>query len=406
MIESNPTLDDWLAYIGEVHPVGWDPGLDRVGVVAARLNLLHPGRQVVLIAGTNGKGSTCAYLAGFAQAAGLKTGKSTSPHLHHFNERIEINGVPVDDTRITDAFAAIEAAREETTLTYFEFAALASLYVFRQEDVDISILEVGLGGRLDAMNIVTPDLTIITSISLDHQSWLGDSRETIGYEKAGIMREGVPCIIADRNPPASLIEQGKSIGAELLHIGGDFPDEAGRALLLPEDNYVAARCAGSLLGFEPSAATEARVAANTSLPGRCTRLDGTRGGGTCEILLDVAHNPAAAAYFAGYVQQQSVRGVIHALVGIYRDKDIRGVIDPFRALVNTWHLVDMDESRAASAAEIADLLVDGVHGRVATYANIALAVEAVGAGAGGKDLIIVFGSFPVVAGALQHFDQA
>ncbi len=308
--------------------------------------------------------------------------------------------MPVDDARVTDAFAAIEAARGETTLTYFEFAALASLYVFRQEDVDISILEVGLGGRLDAMNIVTPDLTIITSISLDHQLWLGDTRETIGYEKAGIMRESVACIIADRNPPASLIAQGKSIGADLLHIGEDFPDKAGRALLLPEDSYVAARCAASRLGFEPSAATEASVAANTSLPGRCTRRDGA-----CQILLDVAHNPAAAAYFAGYVQQQSVRGVIHALVGIYQDKDIRGVIDPFRALVSTWHLADMDESRAASAAEIAELLVDGGHGRVATYANIALAAEAVGAGAGEKDLIIVFGSFPVVAGALQHFDQ-
>ena len=191
LTEREPSLDHWLSYIEELHPVGWDLGLDRVKEVGRRLNLLHPATTTILVAGTNGKGSTCEYLERFAMANGLRVGKSTSPHLHQFNERIAINGTPVSDHSLVRAFQEIESARKEISLTYFEFATLASLFLFREEKVDVAILEVGLGGRLDAMNIVDPDLTVITSISLDHQSWLGDTREEIAREKPGSCVRGL-----------------------------------------------------------------------------------------------------------------------------------------------------------------------------------------------------------------------
>lgn len=397
MTETAASLADWLETISEIHPVKWDLGLERVRSVAERMDLLKPADTVVLVAGTNGKGSTCEYLSHLLRSKGQSVGKSTSPHFLSFNERIEINGELATDDEIISAFEAIEEARGEITITYFEFATLASLYIFRQHDVDVAILEIGLGGRLDAMNIVEPTVSVITSITLDHQEWLGDTREEIALEKAGIMRCGVKCIVSDRDPPVTLFEHAGTIGAPLDLIGDDFdvPRDLPR-MKLPADSFAAALSAAESLGFSYSHAALSQIAQSVSLCGRWQWIEGSP-----PMLLDVAHNPAAAESFAGYVKEHQPDGDIHAVTGIYADKDISGVIAPFLPLVKTWHLTDLDDPRAACAENLKQLFHRKTKGEVESYAKISTAVETLQTRAEAEDLILVFGSFPVVAGALQ-----
>ncbi len=393
------SLDEWLSYIDTVHPVGWDLGLERVHKVGARLDVLHPAPITILVAGTNGKGSTCEYLAAFAAAEGLSCGKSTSPHLFRFNERIVIDGQPVSDEQIIAAFEQIEAARGDITLTYFEFASLASMQLFKSHTVDVAVLEVGLGGRLDAMNIVEPDLSIITSIALDHQGWLGDTREQIALEKAGIMRADVTCVIADRNPPSTLASHAESTGAPVCFIGRDFDLPEGiKATSLPPDSFAVAFEAAGQLDWMRTTAID--IAASTALAGRRTWIEGQP-----SVLLDVAHNPAAAISLAGYLEEQTLRGDIHALLGIYADKDIESVTGALAPYIKTWHLTAMEEARAASTDEIEDRLADQVRGNSTAYVKIPDAVTGILSRAKAEDLILVFGSFPVVAGGLQHFQS-
>ena len=396
------SLDDWLVRIGQIHPVGWDLGLERVASVGASMGLLHPAAQVVLVAGTNGKGSTCEYLTHLAMAAGLTVGTSTSPHLFRFNERIRIDGQPVDDQAITGAFARIDQARGETTLTYFEFATLASLLIFQDRHLDVAVLEIGLGGRLDAMNIVAPDLTLITSISMDHESWLGDTREAIAREKAGIMRAGITCVVTDRDPPQSLIDAAADTGASLRLLGQDFP-VVEMETRLPADSLAgameAARCLGWLAGRESDHETVRELAARVTMPGRCQLVE-TRDG--IRVLLDVGHNPAAALYLARQVRSMAAPG-LHILVGIYRDKDIEGVLQAFTGQgALSWHLVDLPGERGASAAEILDRLAESERGRATTYAKMSAAVEGALSRAAPGEILLVFGSFETVAGALRQ----
>lgn len=393
------TLDEWLLRIGEIHPVGWDLGLDRVSVVGARLGLLHPADQVVLVAGTNGKGSTVAYLSAIAQMAGLNVGQSTSPHLHKFNERIVINGRPVDDTMIVEAFESIDEARGEVTLTYFEFASLASMLIFKQQELDLAILEVGLGGRLDAMNIVDPDLSIITSIDMDHEAWLGNTREEIAREKAGIMRKGVTCLIADEDPPASLFEEAGRIGALAARVSDRSVD--GLQTSLPSISLALASEAARQLELNVDEEMRSAVARETRLTGRRSWATGP-----CPVLLDVAHNPAAACSLAAYVRSLRVPGAVHALYGAYGDKDIERVTAAFSDLIQTWHLTGLRDDRAALAHELEQRLSIDAHGVTETYDNIGDAIRAIDVLAGKDDLILVFGSFPVVAGALEHYALA
>lgn len=390
------SLDAWLQRISEIHPVGWDLGLERVSVVADRLDLRHPARQVVLVAGTNGKGSTCEYLARMASAAGLSHGKSTSPHLVRFNERIVVDHVECSDGEIISAFQQIDSAREDTTLSYFEFATLASLLIFKAHDLDLAILEVGLGGRLDAMNLVQPDLTIITQIAMDHEAWLGDTREAIAREKAGIMRPGVPCIIADREPPASLQEVALQCGTPLDVL--DPGEQSGLDTRLPLDSYRAARRACGYLGIELAEQRWREIAGKTTLAGRRSWLKGP-----FRILADVAHNPAAAAALADDLATLSPAGEVHALFGAYADKDIEGVLAPFHGAVKTWHFTALAEQRAALPDEIVRRSGIGADELIHTYAKISDALQAIERTAGKNDLLLVFGSFPVVAGALQRY---
>jgi len=390
------SLEAWLEKISEVHPVGWDLGLERVGTVARRLEVLKPASKVVLVAGTNGKGSTCEYLSAICLAAGLRVGKSTSPHLFRFNERICVDGEPVTDAEIVAAFEQIDRARGETSLTYFEFATLASLWIFKQAGLDLAVLEIGLGGRLDAMNIVDPDLAVITSISMDHESWLGDNREAIGREKAGILRSQVPCVLADPEPPLSVLEEAERLAVPLHRVTDkDLPDQS-LGLQLPALSYVAAVQAAGLMGINLSKPEQKRIARDTGLLGRRTWIDWR-----CPVLLDVAHNPAAAEHLAEFIRRDLKGRRIHVVSGMYADKDIDGVYSCLVPLVESWHLVDLDEQRAASAAALASHLA-GV-GQVSTYANIAEAVSSLEAAVDAEDIVLVTGSFPVVAAGLQRF---
>ena len=391
-------LDHWLSYIQEVHPVGWDLGLDRVSEVGRRLKLLHPAVTTILVAGTNGKGSTCEYLERFAMANGLSVGKSTSPHIHQFNERIAIDGVPVPDQSIVRAFQEIESARKEITLTYFEFATLASLFLFCEQKVDVAILEVGLGGRLDAMNIVDPDLTIITSISLDHQEWLGNTRAEIAREKAGIMRAGVSCIVADRDPPESVYEYALEIGASLYIIGRDFDSLEDIDTVLPRDSFDAAQQASKMLGWDVSGSQE--IGVTTRLTGRRTVMEDK-----CEVLLDVAHNPAAAVSLAEHLRARWDERDIHAVIGMYKDKDIESVSGILMPLFKTCHLTSLDEPRGEDADRLLGRLSVKPAGNVETYVNIKDALDGARKEASPADLILVCGSFPVVSGVLQLLNQ-
>ena len=378
--------------------MGWDLGLDRVSEVGRRLKVLHPAVTTVLVAGTNGKGSTCEYLERFAMANGLSVGKSTSPHIHQFNERIAIDGVAVPDQSIVRAFQEIESARKEITLTYFEFATLASLLLFCEQKVDVAILEVGLGGRLDAMNIVDPDLTIITHISLDHQDWLGNTRAEIAREKAGIMRAGVSCIVADRDPPESVYEYALEIGASLYIIGRDFESLEDIDTVLPRDSFDAAQQASKMLGWDVSGSEE--IGVTTRLTGRRTVIKDK-----CEVLLDVAHNPAAAASLAEHLRAHWDGRDIHAVIGMYKDKDIESFLGILVPLFKTCHLTSLGEPRGEDADRILRRLSVKPDGNVETYVNIKDALDGAREEASPADLILVCGSFPVVSSVLQLLNQ-
>ncbi len=408
-------LPEWLEHIEQLHPRAWDLGLERVAAVAERLDLVHPATRVVLIAGTNGKGTTCEAIDRLCRAAGLSTGKSTSPHLVRFNERIVVDGQPAPDDEIIAAFDAIEAARQEISLSYFEFASLASMFIFRQRQVDVAILEIGLGGRLDAMNVVAPDVSVITRIALDHQQWLGDTRDAIGYEKAGVMRADRPCIVADRDPPATLAEYGHEIGAKLLFVGRDFEaDEAGRCRLsgvsetlqlpldgldVPFENLLAAAQAVSCLGISVGQAQLDAALTDFELPGRQQWLSQPR-----PMLLDVAHNPDSAAWLARRLAAMAGQRW-HAVFGMYADKAIDAVVAMLAPHVEAWYLAGMEDSRGASLDAL-EASVKSCHGFVAgKYDKVADAFDAAAADTADGGSILVFGSFLVVGGVLEHLNE-
>lgn len=395
-------LNEWLARIEQLHPKAWDPGLERVGEVARRLGVTRPAPKVVLVAGTNGKGSTCEAIDLIARHAGLSVGKTTSPHLIRFNERIVVDGVPCSDEEIVAAFESIDDARGDISLSYFEFGALAAMLIFRRRGVDLAVLEIGLGGRLDAMNVAEPDVGIIMRIALDHQDWLGDDREAIGREKAGIMRAGVPCLIGDRAPPGSLQKAADEVGALLRQIGQDFGLEPSGidSVPVPDENLLTAIAACRELGIAAESADVRAALANWALPGR---LQWRQAVGGARVLLDVAHNPDAATALADYLERQGVSGCL-AVFGAYRDKDIAGVLAPVAPFVKDWFCTDIPGARGADADEIA-AYVSAADGVVSgKYDKIADAFEAAFTAAEAGDTILVFGSFITVGGVLEALE--
>ena len=366
------TLERWLAQLESLHPrgqAGIELGLERVQRVKRELGR-HPQCPLVTVGGTNGKGSTCAYLEAIYHFAGYRVGCYTSPHLLKYNERVRVDRIPVDDVGLCEAFARVEAARQaagDVALTYFEFGTLAAIEVFRVREVEVMILEVGLGGRLDAVNAYDPDCAVVTSVALDHTDWLGSTREAIGFEKAGIFRASRPAVCADPEPPQSLLSHAQAIGADLYLLGRDFghfgerlqwtfwrnggrrrsglanPGLRGACQLR---NASAALFVVDLLGQRLPVSMQAIRSGliEPDLPGRFQVLPGRPA-----IVLDVAHNPQAVGVLADNLGDMAFSSRTIAVVGMLADKDIAGSLAPLAGKVDTWLLADLDVPRGASA---------------------------------------------------------
>ncbi|MCB1646495.1 MAG: bifunctional tetrahydrofolate synthase/dihydrofolate synthase [Pseudomonadales bacterium] len=408
-------LTAWLERIDQQHPVKWDLGLARVGDVAARLGVLRPARQTVLVAGTNGKGTTCEYLSALAVAKGLRTGKTTSPHLRRFNERIVIDQQPVSDQTICEAFEAIEQARGDTTLTYFEYGALAALYIFTRADLDLAILEIGLGGRLDAFNIVDPDISVITRIALDHQAWLGDTRDLIAVEKAGILRSAGHAVVADPNPPEALASAVADAGCSADWLGVQFGYDDEQVWYSEGSHFQECSCAGtqlpraslaaavqvlSRLSQLPPAGLIQQVAADLTLPGRFQQL-----GSGPRIILDVAHNPDAAAYLLQRLERTVIAGQLRAVAGMYADKEVSLVLNILNPLVSAFYFSAVDEVRAAPADSLLNALPAEKRSVSQVYDKVSQALAAAIRDSQPEDVVVVFGSFPVVGNALDYLES-
>jgi dihydrofolate synthase/folylpolyglutamate synthase len=400
-------LAAWLEKIQKLHPKEWDLGLDRVGEVGNRLDVLKPAPMVFLVAGTNGKGSTCEFLAGYCQALSLSYGKTTSPFFSRYNEQIVIDGKPVDDHQITSAFSEIEKVRGEISLSYFEFSALAALLIFKAQAVDVAILEIGLGGRLDAMNIVDPNVSIITRIALDHQDWLGDTRDVIAIEKAGVMRRDKDVVMVDPDPPQSLMDEVVRQGARPLQIFSNFMVKDNSLEFkeqrfelprtkLPLPSAVAATVAFLTAGYELTQQQVTRVLESASLIGRYQKL-----GSGPDFILDVAHNPDAASFLADKLKSDGA-SQLQAVVGLYRDKDIAGVFQHLAPYVGGWHFINLPGDRGASAEHLAAVLSDTCGLTAQTYDKVSFAVDSAKSCSEPNGTVLVFGSFLTVAAVLEY----
>jgi dihydrofolate synthase/folylpolyglutamate synthase len=412
------TLTDWLAYLETLHPRAIALGLERVRTVYDQLPIA-PRCPVITVAGTNGKGSTCAFLERMLAASGYNVGLYTSPHLLRYNERVRIAGLEARDEDLCAAFAAVEAVRDAIPLTYFEFGTLAALWLFARSELDALVLEVGLGGRLDAVNIVDADVAVVTTIALDHLDYLGTTRDGIGREKAGIFRAGRPAICADPDPPSSLIEQARASGVPLLRQGVDFgyraednqwryaaPDRTRHSLPHPalRGTHQLANAAGALaalyalrerLPVSMGAVREALV--SIDLPGRLQVLPGRP-----VTVLDVAHNPQAGCALAESLGAMGFHPRNIAVFGIMADKDIDGVIGALRERVDLWFVATLPPPRGATAGRLRERLEAAGVARadIRSFDEPNAAYRAAREHASEADRIIVFGSFLTVAAAL------
>ena len=413
-MQTPASLAQWLEYIERIHPKSIELGLDRVLEVKRRL-ALDRAATIVTVAGTNGKGSTCAMLESVLLAAGYRVGMYSSPHLLHYNERGRVNGAPVDDASLCRAFARVEAARESVALTYFEFGTLAAWVIFAGAPLDALVLEVGMGGRLDAVNAFDADCAVVTSVAIDHTDYLGHTREQIGLEKAGILRAGRPAIVADPEPPASVIEHASDIGADLQRLGREFgyvcergqwtfwgrrgrhaglahPALRGACQLRNASACLAALDA--LAERLPVGMNEVRKGlATVQLPGRFQVLPGRP-----IVVLDVAHNPQAAEMLAQNLADMGSYPATYAVFGMLRDKDIEGVCAALKGRVSAWYAATLGGARGAEAAALAQVIRSTDPGaEVRLFDSPSPAFEAACKRAGGNDRIVVFGSFYTVA---------
>lgn len=364
------TLEGWLSRIEACHPSEIELGLDRLVEVAARLPIDLSASTRIVVAGTNGKGSTLAMLDAILRRQGLSTGVYTSPHFLRYNERIVLNGVPVSDRQLCDVFGLIEAARGHTALTYFEYGTLAALLVFSQQKVDVALLEVGLGGRLDAVNMVDADIAAVTTVALDHTDWLGPDRESIGFEKAGIYRSGKPALCGDADAPRRLVEHAETIAAPLYRNGFDYQfdqsangwnwsgmDAKGQVchyqnLPLPVLPLANAALVLQMLQFLPYPVSETAIREGLQqvrLTGRMQQVHI----GRLQVTLDVAHNPEAATYLAS---QLDAKTPVHLVLGMLADKDIESVIEILKPVVDHWYPVTLPVPRGSSAETLTAML--------------------------------------------------
>jgi dihydrofolate synthase / folylpolyglutamate synthase len=428
-MSTSPTLDAWLTHLETAHPVGIDMGLHRIRQVKEALQLKFDC-PIITVGGTNGKGSTCAILETILLKAGYHVGCHTSPHLLSFNERARIDGQQASDADLLPHFEAVEAARlslpQPVSLTYFEFTTLAIMRLFASRGLDAVIFEVGLGGRLDAVNVLDTDCAVVTSIDIDHTEYLGDTREKIAFEKAGIFRPGKPAICADPLAPQSLIDHAEAIGADLWLFGRDFRYEGQTASERQQWNYVgrtqrrsalaypALRGANQLINTSaalaalealrdrvPVSAQDIRLGlANVELPGRFQVLPGKPA-----VILDVGHNPHAAAVLAQNLGSMGYFPYTYAVFGAMRDKDIAGVIQHLKGEIDHWCVTDLPGQRAASAQQLEAVLreagvADGPDSSVTRHESPAAAFQDALKRASENDRIVVFGSFVTVAGVM------
>jgi dihydrofolate synthase/folylpolyglutamate synthase len=459
------SLHDWLSYIEQQHPKSIEMGLDRVREVAAHMALGKPAVRVITVGGTNGKGSTVAFVEAIARAAGWKVGAYTSPHLLHYNERVRIDGVDVDDASLVEAFEAVEAARVSPSpagdqrkspwergvgmrvqrsarvsdsdatpsppnpplegegsgipLTYFEFGTLAALWLFERAGLDLAVLEIGLGGRLDAVNIVDPDVAVITTVDIDHTDWLGHDREAIGAEKAGIARAWKPLVLGEVDSPSSVLRHAYAIGANALRLGSDFfhePIDSQRwrwrevgaelelpspALSAPSQRANAATAIAALRALPGEPVPDAAFAegvAKAVLPGRLQpfQRDGV------EIVLDVGHNPQAARELAAWLQARPIAGVTRVVFAALADKDVHGVVDAFAGTPLQWFLAGLVSGpRSQTAQQLAARLGDARLDAPRLHEDVDGALQAALAASIPGDRVLVFGSFHTVADAMQ-----
>lgn len=419
------TLADWLAYIECQHPTSIDMGLDRVREVAGRMGLTRPAKHVITVGGTNGKGSTVAFIEAITREAGWQVGAYTSPHLLVYNERVRINGSEAGDAELVAGFEAVEAARGETSLTYFEYGTLCALWLFQRANLDLAILEVGLGGRLDATNLVDADVAVVTTVDIDHQAYLGDDREKIGFEKAGIARPWKPLVLGEDDPPSSVLGHAYAIGASAIRAGCDFffeplydsavpgnPDhwqwrEVGKTLELPLPRMPgpaqlrnAATAIAALRALPVPVPDDAivRGVADAHLAGRLQRFQ--RNG--VEVVVDVGHNPQAARELAAWLRQSEVPGRTSVVFAALGDKDIVGLVETLASQVSHWYLAGLAQAgpRGLDVAVFAQRLSATAAGAGEQFPDVALALEAAIAQAQPGDRILVFGSFHTVAAAM------
>tara|TARA_R110001583_G_scaffold191694_1_gene357336 strand:+ start:805 stop:2082 length:1278 start_codon:yes stop_codon:yes gene_type:complete len=407
------SLNQWLDYLLAIHPSEIDMGLTRVSAVARHLEVIDLApAKVITVAGTNGKGTTCAMLASILRQADLSVGVYSSPHLLHYNERVQINQQDASDASLIEAFCAIEAARGDISLTFFEYATLAGLYLFKAAKVDVIILEVGLGGRLDATNMIDSTATILTSIDLDHQEYLGDTRELVGREKAGVFRPDCLAIVGEPDLPMSVTEYAHQIGTTLYRVGYEFDyhkdqshsdqwhftsmQQTYSGLSVPKLPLANAASVVALLShIWPHISLQQinQGLQQAQLAGRLEKVSEQP-----LVLLDVAHNPHAARYLAQQLQAYQGRRIV-ALCGMLKDKDITSVLATLAEQVSQWNFVSLDIPRGASAQALRQALPnDACRDRASEFVDISSAWHAIQTTVKADDVVIVFGSFYTVAG--------
>jgi len=432
------SLTEWLAWLETFHPQAIELGLARIATVAQRMALgdtvgsRRVAKKIITVAGTNGKGSCVATLESLLKALGLSVGAYSSPHLLRYNERVRVNGNEVTDAQLCDAFAIVDAARGDTSLTYFEFGTLAAFELFARANLDVAILEVGLGGRLDAVNLLAPDIAVITSIDIDHTDWLGDTREAIGREKAGILRDGIVCVCGDDDPPSSLQQMMRDLQTRNFMSGVDFRfgvDDNGfffhgrdlkghgvKAVALPVPALplpsVAMALQAALLLTNavkwPDAvdshwiqdeALLSSVLSGLHLAGRCQTFDSDG----VEIVVDVAHNPAGARYLYRHLQARPAAGKTLAVFTMLADKDLDASITAIKSLITAWFVAEMPGvARARPARDVADALFrQGIH-MISVSKNLRQAFARARILAQPGDRIVIFGSFHVAAELLPR----
>lgn len=417
---SADNLSDWLTHLEKLHPNAIELGLTRITKVGESLNLINFDAKVITVAGTNGKGTTCAYLERMLIDSGFKVGVYSSPHIHRYNERLRINGHELNDQVHCEAFAVIEAGRLETSLSYFEFATLACLQILKQQQCDYILLEVGLGGRLDATNMVESDVSVVTTIGIDHIDWLGSDREVIGFEKAGVFRPSKPAICGELDIPQSIIKHANAISANLKCAGHDFKFELisesewlwhGKTTigpikqtLMPIQNASTALAVIESLNLSLSTEQLIDSVQSASLAGRLQKLDNA----ACDLYIDVAHNPQSAEYLASQLArlkaQKGDNCKIHAIVGMLSDKDMSATLTATNQQIDNYNFVNLDCYRGATAEMLLAAYQNSENNQhnVTCFENVISAVNKVVDNAEASDIVIVFGSFHTVSDILNN----